>query len=157
MTDTTTSPTDQLRTEAEMLPLPPLYETCSSCKGEWLKPNPAYAEHADEGRVLLSAAIEARKATGLCDGEEDPEIVDARAPYTDRIVVDPLHDKLGPTADKARVATLAWRMHQENPPKWPDGHPQEEEFYCIECDGHSGYQPTAAGRQVLDLLRIFRR
>lgn len=157
MTAFPTSTPGQPQTEPEMLPLPPLYQVCPDCDGQWLKPNPAYAEHADKARVLLAAAIEARKAAGLCDGEEDPEIVDARAPYTDRIVVDPLHDKFGPTADKARVATLAWRMHQENPPKWPDGYPQEEEFYCMECDGHSGYQPTAAGRQVLDFLRIFRR
>ncbi|MFE3609351.1 hypothetical protein [Streptomyces goshikiensis] len=157
MTDTTTSTTDQLRTEAEVLPLLALYEACSYCKGEWLKQNPAYAEHADKGWVLLAAAIQARLAAGLSNGDEDPKIVDTRAPYRGRIVVDPLHDKFGPDADKARVATLAWRMHQGNPPKWPDGHPQEEEFYCIECDGHSGYQPTAAGRQVLDFLRIFQR
>ncbi|MGW0844324.1 hypothetical protein ACWD26_30125 [Streptomyces sp. NPDC002787] len=138
------------------LPLPPLYEVCSHCNGQWLKPNPAYAEHAEQGRALLQAAIEARRAAGLSGGDEDPEIVDRMAPHTDRMVTDPLHDKLGPAADKARIATDAWRIHQSKPPTGPDGLPEDEELYCIECDGHSGYQPTDAGRQILQFLHIFR-
>ncbi|MET9934621.1 MULTISPECIES: hypothetical protein [unclassified Streptomyces] len=156
MTNTTDNAATQPRTETDTLFLPELYETCSHCNGDWLKPNPAYDQYNKLGRRLLAAAIEAREAAGLSGGEESPEIIDAQAPYTDRTVVDPLHDKFGTEADRARTATLAWRMHQQNPPKWPNGHPQEEEFYCMECHGHSGYQLTAAGRQVLDLLRIFK-
>lgn len=157
MTAATASTPDQPEAHTQPSPLPPLYEVCSHCNGQWLTPNPVYVDHTKRGLELVQAAIEARKAAGLSGGEEDPEFVDAMAPCTDRMVTDPLHDKLGPAADRARVATMAWRIHQENPPTWPGGHPQEAAFYCVECEGHSGYQPTAAGRQVLEFLHKFGR
>lgn len=156
MTETARTPVPgQDEQQAALLHLPKLFDICSYCNGQWLKPNPAYAEHADRGRMLLNAAIEARRAAGLNGGEEDPGIVDRMSPYGDRMVTDPLHDRLGPAAGDARVATEAWRLHEASQPTGPGGHPEPGELYCVECDGHSGYQPTPAGRQLLEFLRIF--